>query len=352
MPRETDMKTKVGEVAITVAPLDAGATREQALAQFDASGLSALPVAHGGRVVGVLLQRSVQKAESFVSLLELAEPLKATLDAEMDLPKAARSMVSSGSDCALVVRDGEYVGVVTAMEFLGQLGRSWDPLTGLHFSDVLREWGDQRLSQGQELCVVFVDLNDFGKYNKKYGHVVGDRVLVGVGALLRRFIESDKDVLVRFGGDEFAIATTRTKEEAAVLVDALNNKPVRIDGVPEDVSFSVGLFGGRRQGQRDGIHGASNIDDLINGASRATQAAKMAFKARQTGVETLHGALGHALEDDPRVAAQDAYLDLGPDGLPRVRVIAAGKACPPEPVDLNDPDGLVRAIARGLTKLA
>jgi diguanylate cyclase (GGDEF)-like protein len=49
-----------------------------------------------------------------------------------------------------------------------------------------------------------VDVDHFKKVNDTYGHPVGDRVLAGLSALLRRRLRQT-DTIGRYGGEEFAI---------------------------------------------------------------------------------------------------------------------------------------------------
>ncbi len=49
-----------------------------------------------------------------------------------------------------------------------------------------------------------LDIDDFKSINDELGHIVGDRVLSGVGEILRRLFEED-GIVGRIGGDEFAI---------------------------------------------------------------------------------------------------------------------------------------------------
>ena len=90
---------------------------------------------------------------------------------------AAKLMIEREIDFLPVVEEGKYIGLVTARGLLGKLRESYDPMTGLPWSDRLREWGREQLEQGVEIAMIFIDLNKFGKFNKDYGHVVGDKVL-------------------------------------------------------------------------------------------------------------------------------------------------------------------------------
>lgn len=51
---------------------------------------------------------------------------------------------------------------------------------------------------------VFIDLNDFKKYNDTYGHVFGDSILKEISSILKTLID-DNTVVFRISGDEFGI---------------------------------------------------------------------------------------------------------------------------------------------------
>src|SRR5439155_7662481 len=86
------------------------------------------------------------------------------------------------------------------------------------------------------------------------------------------------DHLCRFGGDEFAIATIRTREDAKMLSGWLQQKiaAITVDGVEEPVTAAAGIYGGRRTKERENVHYAATLDNLINSASRQATAAKIA----------------------------------------------------------------------------
>jgi diguanylate cyclase (GGDEF)-like protein len=85
-----------------------------------------------------------------------------------------------------------------------------DPLTGLNnrraFRHALQQMIDvARGTQGQ-VAVLFIDLDKFKAVNDTLGHDSGDQLLKQVAKLLNDALR-DTDLLARFGGDEFAIAT-------------------------------------------------------------------------------------------------------------------------------------------------
>jgi IMP dehydrogenase len=199
-----------------------------------------------------------------------------TVPPDMPLRRVAELMSAKGLDAVPVMREEEFLGIVTAHELLNEVWRNTDPLTQLPWSDSLREWGIARLLEGIEVTILFFDLDSFGQFNKKYGHIVGDRVLQSVSDVLQGGIDPSLDHLVRFGGDEFAIATMRTREDAQTLAAWLQQRvrAVRVEGAEEAVGVSVGIFGGRRTKERENVHFAATMDNLINLASRQAIAAK------------------------------------------------------------------------------
>lgn len=78
-----------------------------------------------------------------------------------------------------------------------------DPLTGL----LNRRGLDQRLEQaehGLAIGIIAIDLDRFKATNDRFGHSVGDAVLIEVAQRLRSVVRAD-DHLARLGGDEFAV---------------------------------------------------------------------------------------------------------------------------------------------------
>jgi len=64
------------------------------------------------------------------------------------------------------------------------------------------------------LSILILDVDHFKNVNDRFGHAVGDTVLIGVADACRS-IKRASDIAARIGGEEFAILLPETNEEAA-----------------------------------------------------------------------------------------------------------------------------------------
>lgn len=256
---------------------------------LEGHGLRALGVMDASDLVGVVTLETIAAAADFTEVRAAMVRPSLVLDGDLTVREAADLFVRENADVAPVTFEGKFLGVVTSNMLLRELGRSWDPLTGLSWSDQLREWGIENLKRGNEVIILFIDLDDFGQYNKRYGHIVGDHVLQKVATMLNDSIDAERDILVRYGGDEFAIGTLRERSDAETFVAMLKRRihEVFIGEAEDSVDFTIGVHGGKRNKERENIHFAATLDNLINLASKdciAQKNAKFALEEREVHV--------------------------------------------------------------------
>jgi len=239
-------------------------------------GVNALGVLSGEAFVGVLHLEDLVGVpdESVVERYVSRDTLMVSPDDP--LTRVADLMARERTNRVAVVRDGVFYGIVSAHDLLGDVARNVDVVTSLPWSDALREWGVARLAEGREITILFFDLDDFGEYNKRFGHLVGDRVLRKVAEEMLLATDPQRDLVCRYAGDEFVVATLRLRPEAESLAQVILNRlnGTLVEGGSKPIALSVGIFGGRRTRERENVHLASTLDNLINRASQECMAAK------------------------------------------------------------------------------
>jgi diguanylate cyclase len=96
------------------------------------------------------------------------------------------------------------------------------PLTGVlnrrGFDERLQAMLQQPPAPGQVHCLVLIDIDHFKRVNDELGHPVGDRVLQGLGTVLRSLPAEPGMACARYGGEEFAILLPHSQLPTAVRV--------------------------------------------------------------------------------------------------------------------------------------
>ncbi len=91
-------------------------------------------------------------------------------------------------------------------EFTGLFNRRALYLTG-------RNMFDQAIAAGQSSCFIFLDMDGLKKINDAFGHKDGDTAIQALSSILKKNFR-EKDLVVRYGGDEFVVLMTNIEEQA------------------------------------------------------------------------------------------------------------------------------------------
>ncbi|TPI68968.1 EAL domain-containing protein [Mesorhizobium sp. B3-1-3] len=121
-----------------------------------------------------------------------------------------------------------------------------DTLTNLPNRSMFRDRLDQALGEAKPLAIFSLDLDRFKAVNDTFGHPAGDWLLQCVAKRLQHSVRSSKDVVARFGGDEFAIIqfgirSVADAEKLAKRIVEIVGKPYRDKGREMHVGVSLGI---------------------------------------------------------------------------------------------------------------
>lgn len=165
------------------------------------------------------------------------------------------------------------VSASTIKEFFTVLNeeRIRDPLTGLYNRIGFFEKSKALFIDpcAGHIYVVMCDIDFFKSINDTWGHTAGDQILCRVAALLRESIRQ-KDIVARFGGEEFIILFQSTDEASSYyLVERLRSKIEKqlfMNNIKVTASFGVACM--------------ANEEDLMNALEMAD---KRLYSAKNNG---------------------------------------------------------------------
>jgi diguanylate cyclase (GGDEF)-like protein/PAS domain S-box-containing protein len=236
----------------------------------------------------------------------------------------------------------------------------YDALTDLPNRVLFRAQLEQALNEvqaGEQLAVLYIDIDEFKSVNDALGHSVGDELLKAVAGRLRGCLRQT-DLAARLGGDEFAVIQTAVKNpsETTHLVERIYRairEPYECGShlISTDASIGIALAPGS----------GADLDQLLKNADLAMYAAKSAgrrtYRFFKPDMEAQVQAR-HVLEVDLRQAISDGALEVyyqpcvslrdnritGCEALLRWRHSERGMISPAEFIPIAEETGLINQL--------
>ena len=179
-----------------------------------------------------------------------------------------------------------------------------DDLTGVYnhrfFQQSIHECIINAEKKNTHLSLLLLDIDYFKNYNDLYGHVQGDELLSVLSALIKECVR-EKNIVARYGGDEFAIILPETSEKDAVFIGEKIRKSLgniyfkgqeNLPNKEITVSIGVSIY----------PYKANSKDELIKSADDALYRAKFFNRNR---VEVYSSILEELKED-----IQEEHIDV------------------------------------------
>lgn len=163
-----------------------------------------------------------------------------------------------------------------------------DGLTGVsnrrRFDTTLdTEWASARRS-AQPLSLIMLDVDFFKQYNDRYGHTQGDECLKNVAQTLALAVTRPRDIVARFGGEEFALILPETDADAASKVAERCLRLVENQRIPHEasavskfVTVSMGVGTIKAAAGMEARHFVEAVDKLL-------------YRAKQNGRNRIESA--------------------------------------------------------------
>lgn len=127
---------------------------------------------------------------------------------------------------------------------------SYDFLTGIYNKSALLNAIETNIClshrHSMNCSIIFMDIDNFKKFNDAHGHILGDKLLCDFALMLKKLCRKS-DVIGRFGGEEFIVLAPHTnKKQASILAEKIRtavskHKFIGNCNTKVNITFSSGI---------------------------------------------------------------------------------------------------------------
>lgn len=147
-----------------------------------------------------------------------------------------------------------------------------DALTGIwnrrHLESLVQQAIARSDRYGEPLTLILIDLDNFKGINDRFGHLMGDQVLIEFCRRIRRQLRSS-DAFGRWGGEEFLILMPRCQGVAGVAVAEKLRQLLEATPIPELGTVTASFGVAQRLEREAEVDWFRRVDQLLYGAKLA-----------------------------------------------------------------------------------
>lgn len=238
--------------------------------------VGSLIVIDHGAVSGIITSRDIRTSHPNRIVADAMTPDPVCISSDRFIWEALKRMDEHQIERILIMDDGRLVGLVTREAAKMKVSEFVDTLTGLYRAPYIQYIGEEFLKNRQPFHLLFVDLNDFGLINKRYGHPFGDDVIRAFAAEASMNLTEGRDFLCRYAGDEFVMISLADETEIGKFRELFSNSIV-VQDIP--VPASVGHING--YGEPDFF--TLSFREILHRASMLSTHLKPSASAKSSG---------------------------------------------------------------------
>ncbi len=172
-----------------------------------------------------------------------------------------------------------------------------DPLTGIYNRRYMIEFTKREIIRAyrnkSDLSLAILDIDRFKDINDKYGHQIGDEILIKFVTDLKNILIRKQDIITRHGGDEFVVVLPDTNRHSAIklmkkLSSYFESKIYTVRGnISINITISVGISFTQYTSGSQKVDKDSAIEDSLNYLLKTAD--ENLYKAKDSGRNKIIG---------------------------------------------------------------